>query len=325
MASSRLRTAPPPPSATGRFQPFAPATVSAQPWLAPVSAPAAQPSKGAEKLIGPIGTAKEQATPGPAAMPGAADTPVTTPQTTVTYVPHNAGIGIVIKGPPRQPEHGRSQTGVLLCVGLSFGAATVALVSHAKRRRGFPVGRKNSNGGLRMPSEFKMKDSAIQPEAPLGMLAPAKPTRRSVVELLGSALLLAIHVVRFLAIRLPIRRLAEKLRALWLRVASLEAQASPPPSPEQRPLEVPTPGEPKTSSNDVLPATAPTPERASAGKPMEAKPMEKQPAATAAISSVPADKVQEPPAPRRATASKSAAEHAPAPAERHADAPVSVS
>jgi hypothetical protein len=325
VASSPSRTAPTPPSLTSTLQPLTPATVNAQPSLVPVSAPAAQPSKGAEKLVGLTARAKEQVAPGPAAKPAAADPPARAAQTTVTYVPHNAGIGIIIKGPPRQPRNPWSHTGVLLYVGLGFGTVAVALVFHAKRRRSLPAGPKISNDGLRMPGDFKTKDSAIHPDAPLGMLAPAKPTRRSVVELLSSALLLAKHVAGFLAARLPAGRLTEMLRALWLQVASLKAPATSPPNLERQPREVPPPGDPKTSSHNVSPATSTTPAGASAANPVEGKPMEKPPAAATASSSVPADKHVETPAPQPAPAGKSIAEDAPAPAEQRADTPVSVS
>jgi hypothetical protein len=197
------------------------------PALSP--APAAHPAKSNQKLLLPGASAGVQASH--AATNSAANPHP--PQTTVTYMPREAAAAIIIKGPPRQPQPPSSRIGITLCLGMSFGAGVVAIVFYAKRRSSVPSVQKAPRQELFLPSEFRLKDSAIQPEAPFGMLARVNPESRSKVQLLFSALAATTNASRFLASKLPLDRVGEAFQAVRQRFsAPLPAISEQSPSSE---------------------------------------------------------------------------------------------
>jgi hypothetical protein len=176
----------------------------------------AHPPKTNHKLLLPGATAGVQASHAP--TNSAAN--LHPPQTTVTYMPRAAAAAIVIKGPPRQPQPPSSRIGVTLCLGISVGAGIVAIVFYAKRRSSVPSVRKAQRQGLFLPSEFKLKDSAIQPEAPFGMLGRVNPESRSKVELFVSAVTATTNASRFLASKLRLDRVGEAFQAVRQRFSA---------------------------------------------------------------------------------------------------------
>lgn len=212
--------------------------VTPRPAPALYSAPVDPPPKGAQLLLGSSAAAKAQTRH--AVTNSVAKAP--TPQSTVTYVPRDRGAAILIKGPPRQPEPRWSRKAAPLCLVLSAGALLVALVFRVKQRS--PSGRKAQTEELILPREFKLKDSAIQPEVPFGMLAPAKPARLSGREVLFSALACVPNGIRYLAAKLPMEWVGASGRAVWQRISATLS-----PNPEQRsappltPVTVPNSGE----------------------------------------------------------------------------------
>jgi hypothetical protein len=231
--SNQVAAPSPPPAATTATptsptpQPLAVRTAIVDPPPAPAlnPAPRAQPAKNNQNLLVPDVQAKVQTSH--TVTNSVAKTP--TPQTTVTYIPREAAAAIVIKGPPRPPEPPWSRIAVPLCLGMGLGAGLVALVFSAKRRFRVPSVRKARKDELFLPSEFKLRDSAIQPEAPFGMLAPEKPVRRSKIKLLVSVLASTPNAIRFLVSKLPMERIGTTCRAGWQRIS-----ASVPAIPEQR-------------------------------------------------------------------------------------------
>jgi hypothetical protein len=119
---------------------------------------------------------------------------------------------------------------------MGLGAALVALVLGAKRRFAVPSVRKAHRHDLFLPSEFKLKDSAIEPSAPFGMLAPEKRVRRSKMELLVSLLASTASAIRSLASKLPVERASNFCRSAWQRISA------PPATPEQCSSEPLSPG-----------------------------------------------------------------------------------
>jgi hypothetical protein len=82
-----------------------------------------------------------------------------------------------------------------------------------------PSAGKGRKEELFLPSEFKLKESAIEPGAPFGMLAPKKPVCRSKLEGLVSVLGSTTNVIRFLASKL---RIGTACRAVWQRITTVE-------------------------------------------------------------------------------------------------------
>ena len=156
-------------------------------------------------------------------------TPVSTPpkaETTVTYMPREAAAAMVIKGPPRQPEPPRSRMSFSLVLGMAAGALFVVLLFRTKRVVRVSSFRKGRSEELYLPGEFKLKDSAIQSEAPLGMLAPERPVRRTNTELLVSFLANITNACRSLLDKLPYDRAADAWESV-LRRLSPSAPAIP--------------------------------------------------------------------------------------------------
>jgi hypothetical protein len=141
------------------------------------------------------------------------------PQTTVTYIPREAAAAIVIKGPPRPPQPTWSRIAVPLCFGIGIGAGLVAIAFTAKQRFVRPSVGKGRKEELFLPSEFKLRDSVIEPGAPFGMLAPEKPVCRSKLEGLVSVLGSTTNAIRFLASKL---RIGTACRAVWRRITTVE-------------------------------------------------------------------------------------------------------
>jgi hypothetical protein len=269
------------------------------------------------------------ATQAPAAKEAAAKAPIRAPETSVTFVSGDAGTGIIIKGPPRQPRPSWSRTGVFLCIGLIVGAGTTALVLTSKRRRGFQGSGRADKDELRMPSEFKLKDSAIQPEARLGVLGSEERTRQSLSGLLGSACLFATNVVQFVGAKLPLEQVADALRALWLRVPSLVvvpgfSLVSLPASPEGHSPEAPALGAFTPHNSDLALAAKETPESPPAANLVPLKPIENLQPAIVGTAGVPSGEAPQPCQAAPTTASKTVVEGVRIPVRQCADVPVAV-
>jgi hypothetical protein len=269
--NSNQVAAPPPPLAattatpTGHTsQPLAVRTtiVDPPPARALNPAPRAQPAKSNQNLLVPDAPAKVQTSH--TVTNSVANTP--TPQTTVTYIPREAAAAIVIKGPPRPPEPPWSRIAVPLSLGMGLGAGLVALVFSAKRRFRVPSVRKARKDELFLPSEFKLRDSAIQPEAPFGMLAPEKRAGRSKMDLLVSVLASTTKAIRFLVSKLPMERIGTACRAVWQRMST------PLPAIPERCSSRPLSPEAADSKSRESSATVASTENAVQGKPAESAP-----------------------------------------------------
>jgi hypothetical protein len=258
---------PPPPAATTATptgptpQPLVARTSIVDPPPAPAlnPAPRAQPAKSNQNLLVPDTPAKVQTSH--TVTNSVVNTP--TPHTTVTYMPREAAAAIVIKGPPRQPEPPSSRIAVPLCLGMGIGALLFALVFSAKRRFRAPSVRKARKEELFLPSEFKLKDSAIQPDAPFGMLAPEKAVCRSKMELLVSVLASTTNAIRFLVSKVPMERIGTACRAVWQRISAPE-----PAIPEQC-SSPPLSSAAADSKSGEISATVASPENGVQGKPAE--------------------------------------------------------
>jgi hypothetical protein len=318
--SSNQVAAPPPPRAattatpTGQTpQPLAVRTTIVDPPPAPASnpAPTAQPAKSNQKLLVPGAWAKVQTS-------HTVTTSVAnprTPRTTVTYMPRETAAAIVIKGPPRQPEPRWSRIAVPLCLGMGVGAVLIALVFRAKRRVRVPSVRKAHNDELFLPSEFKLRDSAIQPEAPLGMLAPEKPACSSKMELLVSVLASTTNAICFLASKIPLKRVGTACQAVWQRTST------PLPATSEQCSSRPLSPEAADSKGGESSATVASPaENAVLGKPAESAP-----SPTSASPGSPASEPLEAPMLEPITASKVADEAVGAPRQPSREAPIHVS
>jgi len=318
--NSNQVAAPPPPRAattatpTGPTpQPVAVRTAIVEPPPAPASnpAPRAQPAKGAQNLLVPGASAKVQTSH--TVTNSVANAPRA--QTTVTYMPREAAAAIFIKGPPHPPEPPRSRLAVPLCLGMGLGAGVVALVFSAKRRFRVPSVRKARKDGLFLPSEFKLKDSAIQPEAPFGMLATEKPVHRSKMELLVSVLASTTNAIRFLVSKLPMERIATACRAVWQRIS-----APVPAIPEQC-SSAPLSSAAADAKSGEISATVASPENGAQGEPADRPPS--PPSANPGVPASPP--VATPTLDEPLTASEVADEAVRAPKQPSREAPVRVS
>ena len=184
-------------------------------------------------------------------------------QTTVTYIPREAAAAMVIKGPPRPPKPTWSRIAVPLCFGIGVGAGLVALVFSAKQRFSLPSVRRARREELFLPSEFKLKDSAIQPGAPFGMLAPEKAECRSKTELLVTALASTTNAIRFLAGKLPTERIGTACRTAWQRISA------PVPAIPKQCSSTPLSSAAADSKSDEISAPVASPERDVQGNPAE--------------------------------------------------------
>lgn len=291
-------------------QPLADRTTIVDPPPAPASnpAPTARPAKSNQKLPGASAKVQTSHT-----VTNSVANP-RTPQTTVTYMTREAATAIVIKGPPRQPEPRWSRTSPL-CLGMGVGAVLIALVFRDKRGFRVPSGRKAHKDELFLPSEFKLKDSAIRPEAPLGILAPEKPACSSKMELLVSVLASTINAIRFFVSKFPLERVGTACQAVWQRMSTplpaiSEQSSSRPLSPEAA-----DPGSGESSATAASPA-----EYA-----VQSKPAESVPSPPSANPGVPASEPLEAPTLEPKTASKVADETVSAPSQLSREAPVHVS
>lgn len=237
------------------------------PALNPV--PTAQPAKSNQKVLFAGSQAKVQTNH---TVTDSAAKPQP-PQTTVTYMPREAAAAIVIKGPPRQPEPPSSRIAVALCLGMSVGAVLVVLLFYAKRRFSVPSFPKARREELFLPSEFKLRDSAIEPQAPLGMLAPEKPVCRSKMELLVSVLVGTTNAGRFLVSKLPLERVGMACQTVRQRMSASLPAISEQCSSEQLPSEA------ADSKSGELSTTAASP----AENGVQSKPAENPPSARSAI------------------------------------------
>jgi hypothetical protein len=147
---------------------------------------------------------------------------------------------------------------------MGLGAGVVALVFSAKRRFRVSSFRKGRKDELFLPSEFKFRDSAIQPEGPFGMLAPEKPVSK--MELLGSVLASTANAIRFLVSKLPMEQVGTACRAVWQRIS-----APVPAIPEQC-SSTPLSSAAADSKSGESSATVASPENGVQGKPAESTP-----------------------------------------------------
>jgi hypothetical protein len=256
-ASTATPTGPTPQSLAVRI-----AIVDPPPAAALNPVPRAQPAKSNQSLRVP--TAPTTAQTSHAVTNSVGNPPP--PQTTVTYIPRAAAAAMVIKGPPRAPEPPWSRVAVPLCLGMGVGAGVVALAFSAKRRSRAPSVRDARKDELFLPSEFKLRDSAIQPEAPFGMLAPIKPERRSKMELLVSAFASATNAIRFIVSKFPMERTGTACRVGRQRTSAPVSAI-----PEQcvsKPLSSAAPD----SKIGELSAAAASPENGEHGKQAESPP-----------------------------------------------------
>ena len=263
--------APPPPPVTITAAPTGPtpppltartAIVDPPPASALNSAPRVQPAKRNQNPLVPDAPAKVQT--GRTVTNSVVN--ASTTQIKVTYMPREAAAAIVIKGPPRRPEPPRSRIAVPLCLGVGLGAGLAALVFSGKRRfrlRSVGNARKEE---LFLPSEFKLRDSAIQPDAPFGMLAPEKPVCGSKMELLVSMLASTTSAIRFLVSKLPLERIVAAGRSLRQQICS------PAPAIPEQCSSTPPSSTAADSKSDEIPATAASPENGVQGKPAESIP-----------------------------------------------------
>jgi len=268
-SSSQVAAPPPPPLATTDTtatspgtppQPLPVRTAIADPLPAPAlnPAPKTRPAKSNQNLRVTTAPAKVQSSH--RVTNSVANTP--TQQTTVTYIPREAAAAMVIKGPPRPPQPRSSRIAVPLCLGIAVGAGAVALFFIAKRRSRLSI-RKGRKDELSLPSEFKLRESAIQPEAPFGMLAPEKPQRRSIRELLVPLLASMTPAIRFLVSKVPVDGIVMACRAVWQRISV------PAPAIADKCSSTPQSSASADSKFGEVPATVPSPELGVRGKPAE--------------------------------------------------------
>jgi hypothetical protein len=319
--SNQVAAPPPPPAAitatpTGPTpQPLAVRTAIVDPPPAPAlnPAPKAQPAKSNHNLVVPDAPAKVQTSH--TVTNSVANT--TTAQTTVTYMPREAAAALVIKGPPRPPEPPRSRIAVTLCLGMGLGAGVVALVLSAKRRFRVSSVRKGRKEELFLPSEFKLRDSAIEPGAPFGLLAPEKPVCRSKMELLVSVLAGTTNAIRFLVSKLPMERIGTACRTVWQRISA------PVPAIPEPCSSTPLSSVAADSESGEISATAASPENGVPGKPAESPPS--PPSADRCPDVLASPPVATPTLDEPLTASEVADEAVRAPRQPSTEAPVPVS
>ena len=168
--------------------------------------PPVQPAKGAERLLATSLTAPQPLTPDSRSRPAADKGPLTVPSTVVSVVPGPAGTQLIIKGPPRPPRLPSSRATPLTWVALGAAIVLGVLRLYSKRRRSVPASAKGAQNDLVMPGDFKMKESAIQPAAPTGILGIQAPRRLSLAERLTSAGLIALSFLRFVQRKISMKR-----------------------------------------------------------------------------------------------------------------------